>query len=182
MSLSLKFLDICVPEPLKKRILRDIFSSTAQAFDAALPDIKGLSSGRLLETYAHFTRSAAEEVSTKELDPEAVRLRLFQNASDLGSTLRKRFHLRSREDVLKMSRIIYKILGISLEGRADGQVIIRSCFFSRFYTAEVCRLISALDEGAAAGLSGGGRLEFSRRMTEGYDCCRGYLRFKDEGP
>jgi hypothetical protein len=182
MRLALRFLDVYIPEPLKKRILRGLFCSTAQAFGAGLPEIKGLSSSRLLETYALFTRKAAEEVSAKNEDPEAVRLHLFQNASDLGATLRQRFHLRSRDDVLKMSRIIYKILGISFEGRPDGEVIIRSCYFSRFYSGDVCRLISALDEGAAAGLAGGGRLEFSQRMTDGHDCCRGRLLFKDEGP
>ena len=182
MSLALRLLDVYVPEPLKKRILRDIFSSTAQAFGTAPPETKGLSSGRLLEAYAHFTRNAAAEVLSKEGEWEAVRLRLFQNASALGSVLRERFHLRSREDILKMSGIIYKILGISFEGRSDGEVVIRSCTFSRFYTGRVCRLISALDEGAAAGLSGGGRLEFFCRMTDGHDCCRGHLLFKDGGP
>jgi len=58
-------------------------------------------------------------------------------------------------------------------------VIIKYCGFSRFYTGRVCRLISALDGGTFAGLSGGGKLEFSQRITEGHDCCRGRLLFPE---
>ena len=54
---------------------------------------------------------------------------------------------------------------------AQGELRIRSCYFSSFYSSGVCRLISALDAGVAAGLSSGGRLVFSRRLTEGHDCC-----------
>jgi len=179
MRWLLSFLDITVPEPLKKRVLRPLFISTAQAFDTEAPEITGLSSGSLLEAYAQFTRKAAEDVLADHPDPDVVRVRLFQSAFGLGSELRERFRICSPEDVLKMSRIIYKVLGISLEGRSNGEVTIRSCYFSRFYSGDVCRLVSALDEGAAAGLSGGGRLEFSQRMTEGHDCCRGRLFFKD---
>jgi hypothetical protein len=181
MKFVLAVLDVYIPKSLKKRVLRDIISSTARAFGAEPPKTQGLSTRHLLEAYALFTRQAAEDVLANIPNPETVRLRLFQNASCLGRTLRQRFHLRSREDVLKMSRIIYRILGISFEARPNGEVIIRSCYFSRFYTGDVCRLISALDEGAAAGLSGDGRLEFSQRITEGHDCCRARLFFREEG-
>ncbi len=181
MRLVLEVLDIYIPSALKKRVLRDIFFSTARAFGAETPELKGLSTECLLEAYARFTQRAGEEALTKDLEPETIRLRLFKNASDMGRSLRHRFRLRSPEEILRLSRIIYKILGISFEGYPDGDVIIRSCYFSQFYTGEVCRLISALDEGAAAGLSGGGRLEFSQRITDGHDCCRGRLLFKEGG-
>ncbi len=172
MKFALDVLNIHCPSALRKKVLRDIFSSTARAFGAEPPDMKDLSAARLLETYARFTQRAGEDVLAHHPEPETVRSRLFHSASELGTSLRRRFRLRSGEDVMKLSRIMYKILGISFEGRSDGEVIIRSCYFSRFYSADICRLISALDEGAAAGLSGGGRLEFSQRLTDGHDSCR----------
>ncbi len=179
MNYALEILAVYTPAALKKKVLRDIFFLTARAFGSEVPETKGLSTGRLLEAYAFFTQQAAEQALARDPELEAVRLRLFRDASDLGRALRQRFRLRSKEDVLKMSRIIYKILGISFEGRPDGEVVIRSCYFSRFYTGDVCRLISALDQGAAAGLSGGGRLEFAQRITDGHGCCRASFLFKE---
>jgi hypothetical protein len=181
MNLALAILDLYVPVPIRKRVLRDLFSATASAFGVDPPPTRGLSTRRLLQVYALFTRGESESLWAENRDERAVESRLFQNALDLGATLRRRFRVRCRDDVIRMNRVLYKILGISFEGRPDGTVTIRACAFSRFYTGRVCRLISALDAGAAAGISGGGKLEFLQRMTEGHDCCLAHLVFKD-GP
>jgi len=179
MSFPLAMLELYCPVPLKKRALRDLFSATALAFGVEPPPTSGLSLGRLLQAYAHFTREESERLWAENRDQGAVEKRLFENALELGTTLRRRFRIRSRNEVIRLSRVFYRILGISFEGRADGAVIIKYCAFSRFYTGRVCRLISALDAGAYAGMSGGGKLEFSQRITEGHDCCRGSLVFPE---
>ena len=181
MNITLTTLDFYIPAPFRKKILRNLFSATAQAFGVDPPPVKGLSTGRLLQAYAVFTREQSEKLWTENRDQGEVERKLFQNALDLGTALRQRLRLRSREDVIRASRMLYRVLGISFEGRPDGRVIIRDCYFSRFYTGRVCRLVSALDAGAAAGISGGGKLEFSQRMTEGHDTCRASLAF-EEGP
>jgi len=181
MNLALAILDFYAPAPVRKKALCDLFSATAQAFGVDLPLTRGLSARRLLQAYALFTKEESERLWAEKRDQSEVERRLFRNASDLGAKLRGRFRVRSRDDIIRLSRILYKILGISFEGRPDGQVIIRDCAFSRFYTGRVCRLISALDAGAAAGISGGGKLEFTQRMTEGHDCCRARLVLED-GP
>jgi hypothetical protein len=181
MKTALAMLDLYVPVPFRKRVLCDLFSATARAFGVDPPPIRGFSTQRLLQAYALFTREESEKLWAENRDQSAVECRLFQYASDLGATLRGRFRVRSRDEVIRLSRVLYRILGISFEGRADGQVIIRNCYFSRFYTGRVCRLVSALDAGAAAGISGGGKLKFIQRITEGHDCCRAYLVF-EEGP
>jgi hypothetical protein len=182
MNLVLATLDFYAPAPVRKRVLRDLFSATARAFGVDPPPTRGLSARRLLQAYALFTREESERLWAENRDQSAVERRLFQNASKLGAALRRRFRVRSRDDVIRMSRVLYRILGISFEGRPDGAVIISDCAFSRFYTGRVCRLISALDTGAAAGISGGGKLEFTQRMTEGHDCCRARLVFEDGPP
>ena len=52
---------------------------------------------------------------------------------------------------------------------------IPKCFFSAYYSGPVCRVVAALDQGLAAGLSRGGRLTFVGRITEGNAACRAIL-------
>ena len=65
-----------------------------------------------------------------------------------------------------------------LQGDARGEVVINRCYFSRFFSSEVCRLMSAMDAGLFAGLSNGGVLTFSCRITEGQPCCRAHFRWE----
>jgi hypothetical protein len=181
MNFVLRILKLHFPDSLKKRMLTELFDLTAQAFGVACPEIKSMSYRKMLEAYAVFTAGEAGRLSPNSPEWRAAKERLYENARSLGTKLRKTLRLRDPRDILEMSRILYQMLGIDFIGLSDGEVVIRRCFFSRFYTAAVCRVISSLDEGVAAGLSGGGRLEFSGRITEGLDCCRGRFIFKGIG-
>lgn len=179
MNLRLRILKAYLPAPVKKKALAELFVLTAQAFACDPPEIKSQSHPELLKSYALFTKEQVEKLIDRSGDVEPIKARLFQNAQDLGEKLRKELRLRRPEDVLAMSRLLYKILGIDFHATTGGEVTIHSCFFSRFYTAPVCRIISALDEGVAAGLSAGGKLDFAERITEGKDCCRARFIFKE---
>jgi hypothetical protein len=177
MNLALAILDLHAPAAFRKKVLRRLVAATAGAFDVAPPSTRGLSASGLLRTYALFTRAEAERLWEEKRDQRAVERRLFDNAAEIGAGLRRTFRLCSAGDVIRMSRVVYRALGISFEGHPDGSIKISACAFSPFYSGRVCRLMSALDAGAAAGLSGGGRLEFSQRITEGHDCCLAHLTF-----
>jgi hypothetical protein len=181
MNFPLAIVELYCPSPLKKRALRDLFAATARAFGVEPPPTDRLSWQHLLQAYARFTREEAERLWAENRDQEAVERRLFENARELGTDMRRRFRVRSREEFIRLSRALYGMLDISFGLRADGEVIIKYCAFSRFYTGRVCRLISALDAGVCAGLSGGGKLEFSQRLTDGHGFCRGRFVFP-EGP
>ncbi len=71
-----------------------------------------------------------------------------------------------------MGRILYRALKIDFRGISSGEIEISRCYFSQFYSPQICELISSLDEGILAGLAGDGRLTFSQRITEGRDCCK----------
>jgi len=172
MKLMLALLELHLPALLKKKVLADLFSVSAQAFGVVPPPIKGMSYLEALEAYALFTQREAGRVLKEENDSEAIKRRLYDSARVLGKRLREKWRLRSAEDVLRASKLLYKILGISFEGRPDGRVTIAQCYFSRFYTDRICGLISAIDAGAAAGLSGGGKLDFYQKLTEGRDSCK----------
>ncbi len=199
MNLIIRVLRIYVPEAVKKRRLRQLFRLTADAFQTRAPDTSCLSFDRALLQYALFTREEAEKAIQRDqglpaigqdhCPPEsrrdqglpesrqdrglsAIRERLYQNAYQLGMELRKALRVKAPQQVVPSLKLIYRMLGIELSGHFPGEVLITRCFFSRFYSNEVCQVISALDAGLAAGLSGGGSLAFDQRITEGKDCCR----------
>ena len=66
-------------------------------------------------------------------------------------------------DVMSASRLLYRILGIDFHGTEQGTIMISKCFFSRTYSSSTCHVISSLDAGMIAGLSGGGAMCIFRK-------------------
>lgn len=177
MNIYLSLACFGVPDFIKKRKIKELFELTARAFQCEMPELAGLSYQEMLVRYAIATNAWAE----KYVDaPDAARARLFKEARVMGQDLRRQFRIKSFAEAMEMSRIIYRLLGIDYSGYADGQVIIRSCFFSHYYLAPVCRIIAGLDEGLAAGLTGGHRLIFRERITEGMPACRACFAGRDQ--
>lgn len=156
--------------------------AVADAFEIPEPRLRGLRSRDKLRRFALFTREAAEQALARENEAEAVGTRLFHNARSLGEDLRRRLKPASSREEAALCRALYAGLGIQAEMDEAGVLVIGECFFSRFYTPRVCRLISNLDKGAAAGLTGGGELTFQTRLTEGAPCCRARLEFRGRRP
>jgi hypothetical protein len=173
MGLLLAVSRLYVPGFIQKRKLEMLFEATAGAFGCAAPFTGGLSCDDKLKLYAQFTREQADKAlrQGKELE---TRGRLFQNACRIGRQLKQDFKVSDTE-VMRAAALVYRMLNIDFQGGPEGQIVIRRCFFSAFYTGQVCRLISSLDEGLLVGLAGGGRLSFTRRITEGDECCRALL-------
>jgi hypothetical protein len=158
-----------LPSALPLLLLRKLYTDTAVAFGRPPPSSRGLSTEAVLRAYAEFTAAAAGTPT-----PEVTR-RVFEVSFGYGKWLRRVFGIASTQDVMAAARLVYRGIGIDFEGTARGEVVIRSCYFSRFYSPEVCRAMSALDAGLLAGLSNGRRLVFSQRITEGNPCCRANL-------
>ncbi len=171
MSLILRLGQLCLPPSVKRKRLKQLWHLTADAFGSSAPPLEEISLDKVLERYARFTREEAEKAIRRPEVREKVRERLYNNAFALGSELRKRYRIRSIRDALQMGRIIYRVLKIDFRGDGASGIVIRRCFFSSYYSAEVCALISALDEGMMAGLSSGMKLRFVERITDGNDCC-----------
>lgn len=171
-------LRLYVPEAVKKRHLAALFDATASAIGVATPSLRGLSFEEILSAYARFTKLELGKRIQLGQDLEGIRTKLYAHAYQLGDDLRRRLRLKTIHDVLTMGRVLYRTIGIDFEGNPNGEITIRSCYFSEFYTPEVCRVISALDEGIASGLSGGGDFSFSHRITEGNSCCTATLTLK----
>ena len=176
MSLALRLLCGHVPTVGRRAALRALFATTAAGFGCPVPPLDGLDADALLRRYARFTRDQAEAALRDGRDLPALHDRLERGAHALGGRLRAGLYLRTTEDAMAAARMLYGLLDIDLRGTRDGQITIRRCSFSDVYSVEVCRLVGALDSGLLAGLSGGDRLEFTQRITEGAPCCLARLQ------
>jgi hypothetical protein len=176
MNIYLGLARIGVPDFIKKKKMAELFELTARAFQCEMPELNGRSYHELLVLYATSTAAWAEKCMAA---PETVKKRLFDEAKVLGQELRTQFRIKSFKEAMTMSRIIYRLLGIDFSGCADGEVIIKSCFFSQYYASSVCRIIAGLDEGLAAGLTAGDTMIFIERMTEGMAVCRAKFAGRD---
>jgi hypothetical protein len=179
MGLLVSALQIYMPDFVKKRALTELFKSTAAAFEAEVPQLAGLDSAECLAQYARFAQTHAEQRLRDGHEVEAVAERLYRNAVAMGQLHRKLLRPGTIQDMMAIGRVLYRILDIDLRGDARGEVVISRCYFSRFYSGEVCRLMSAMDRGLFAGLSNGGELTFSSRITEGQPCCRAHFRWEN---
>ena len=160
-----------VPRFLRVPCIRRLAALTADAFQAPVPRVTGPWPAAL-DAYAAFTAEAARRALGDETRLETLRARLFVNAHDLGSRLRAALRIRSARRAASVARALYEVIGVDFRC-AGGEFRVRACRFSRCYSPQVCRLISSLDDGLFSGLSGGGRLEFDQRITEGAAACTG---------
>jgi hypothetical protein len=171
MSLAVRMLEGHVPAVARRAALRALFATTAAGFGCPVPPLGGLDADALLRRYARFTSEQAEAALRDGRDLPALQDLLERGTHALGTRLRAGLRLRTTEDAMAAARMVYGLLDIDLRGTGHGEITVRRCPFSEVYSADVCRLVGALDSGLLAGLSGGDRLEFTQRITEGAPCC-----------
>ena len=181
MNLFVIAAGLWLPEVLRKRGLAALWKVTAEGFGAPIPAIPRGSWDAYRAEYARFTAGEAAKVLGRDHEV-VVREKLSEGAFALGAKLRKLTRLGSIEDVLALAQALYHALGIELYAADDKRISISRCYFSTFYSHETCRLISALDQGFLAGLTGGRLLEFRERITEGAPCCRAELTTRGDTP
>jgi hypothetical protein len=174
MSLRLSLLERRTPDWLKRRLLDDLTHITAEALGGSPPHWRSRAFESRLQQYAAFSAAAAGRLLAAG-DQAAVaeaRARLQASAAGLGASLRRRLGVRQTGDVMRALVLLYQHIGIDFQLAGPGQVKVTRCAFASIYDEQVCRLVSALDEGVAGGLSAGWRLRFSERLTSGASCCR----------
>lgn len=178
MSLRLSFLEVRTPAPLARWVLDRLTRSIAEAFQVPPPVWPSRDLELRLETFARFTSEQSQLVLSRPdhgEGPVDMAGRLRDAARDLGDSLRRSLGVGDQADAHRALRLLYAQLGISLRVDDDGAVIVDRCRFSDRYTPAVCRLMGAVDEGISTGLTGGRRLSFRERLTEGAPSCRGRL-------
>jgi len=182
VNLRLRLAEIHVPAPIRLKKIRELATLTARAFGTAPPPLPDRPVRRALEDYARFTRESADRAVGDKADLGLLAAGLRREAFAFGRTLAAEFGIRDRGEARRLIRLAYRAIGIDLRLEADGTILVNRCCFREFYTPGTCRLIASLDEGLMAGVGGGGRLEFSDRLTSGETACRGRFRFEETGP
>jgi hypothetical protein len=176
MNILGKMLPGALPAPVRRKILAELFVATADAFGRPAPSLGHLPCDGCLRAYALFTSEQAKQVLQARQDVSELKVRLYQNAFPLGRKVRKWLGVGTVAEVMAVGRTLYRAIGVDMQGDAQGNMTVLRCTYSQFYSPAVCGLISALDDGIFSGLSGGDRLVFTERLTEGRGCCRATLQ------
>jgi hypothetical protein len=179
VSLRLRALELYVPDWVARSALRRLFEATASAFGCEPEDVDGLDRSALLHRFASFTTRCAELALAVHADPDTVARRMWENAYALGEALRRRLGVRTRDEASRAARIAYRMIGIDLRVDRSGRVTVDRCAFADRYSPSVCRVMSSLDAGLIAGLTHGGRLAFSERITEGRPRCLARISWQE---
>lgn len=162
------------PSGLFRRMqIRILMNITAEAFSINKSELRKIRGGDELENYARFTLLCMEK---GRVECEKI----YERAYAAGRRIRNVTGIYSRRDVNRLIFLLYSNIGINMFGNVDDEIVVCPCYFSRFYTPYQCRIMSYVDSGIISGIAGGGKLEFSQRITEGCSCCRGVLERKDD--
>jgi hypothetical protein len=140
-------------------------NTTARAFGVPERRLRTWSPEEALRRYTTFSVRCMKRGGA---DPE----RLYREAYRTGERVRRLTGFTEQKDLERLTFYLYRNIGIRMGGHLPGKVTVPRCYFSRFYTPAQCALMSNMDSGMTAGLLGGGKMQFSERITEGCSCCR----------
>jgi hypothetical protein len=171
MNVRLSLLHRHLPGVIRRSVLRDLIAATARAFERHPPDTARLTAPELMAHVIESSRSWAEEAIRTGADLDRLDRRMFSEALELGRRVRRRLHVTSEAEGLDAARIVYGAIGIDFRPRRS-EVVVPTCAFAAAYTPDVCRLMSSMDSGLIAGLTGANGLRFTERLTEGAVACR----------
>lgn len=175
MSFILRLSKFYTPIFIKKIILKKLYRITVKAFGLELPYIKRLSYSELLQHYAIYVKVQCSMVLLDSEKIQKIKQNLFVNAFIEGVKLSKLLNIKIMKDIISATELFYSIIKIDFKSNLKGEVCINYCYFSDYFSNEICRIMCFLDEGIIAGISGGYVLNFYQRITENHDCCKAEL-------
>jgi hypothetical protein len=172
VNVRILLLRLHLPTFVRRSILTELIAATAQAFERKEPETTGRSAPELMGRLVDFSRTCAEDALRSGEDLDGIERRLFAEASRLGRRARERLRLETEAEGLAAARVLYGAIGIDFRPQRAGDVMVPICAFARAYGPQVCRLMSSMDSGLIAGLTGADGLRFTARITEGAPACR----------
>ena len=193
MNPLMRLMYLYIPEKFKKEKINQLFDITSEVFndypavrndiDLKVPDrriLQKLSYEQILKEYAGYTGSAVRRLLESRCDVDKLKRSLFDKSYKLGQEIRNTYDIRNFADIRFIIRIIYKIVKIDCDldrGKDTGidELVVKNCFFADYYSADICNVMSSVDEGIVVGVSGYRKLQFKQRITEGNDFCRAAL-------
>jgi hypothetical protein len=110
---------------------------------------------------------------------------LYSVGLALGKQIRSKLGVgESQTDLIKASKILYRVLGISFHiewiDQNSGVAVIEHCALSEHYSKLTCEVLSATDEGVITGLQPNVKMKFTQYITGGCQNCRATLNLKQK--
>ena len=123
-------------------------------------------------------RSPQEQLVRSPQERRHLAERIYCSAFRLGNRVRKVTGLTEQEELQKLVFLLYRGIGVRMDGDLPGEILVKECYFSQQYSPWQCALMSCMDSGVIAGIFGGGKLTFTERITEGCGHCRAHFQNK----
>ncbi len=146
--------------------LQVLMNLTAYALHLPTIRIWHLSHKEALKCYAKFTSDNLSD----DIAPEILQ-RMNTLAYQLGKKIRLLFFVRSKTAAQELVVKLYRNIGIHMSFEPNNQVYFHRCFFSYYYSSDICQAASSLDDGIIRGITGCGQLTFKQRITENCKYC-----------
>lgn len=180
MNLRLLVLRIGIPQHLKLEKLHSLMILSAEALRQPLPELQEMNLERSRELFVQLLLSGTTDSNQNEEAHELSGQTRLETAGKLfGLRLRCELRIKTPGEARTALRLLYRALGIDLcFDRADSITVSR-CWFARYFTPETCKLVSALDRGVVNGLTDGGELVFTSRLTEGECACHATIKWRE---
>jgi predicted ArsR family transcriptional regulator len=200
LGLRLSLLYLWTPNYVIRRELSNLSEQTTGALTSLLADyvpakaliadepqtVKSVSEQRANMAQTHAKLIEALEAAVGHDKAVALgRESLFNVGLALGKQIRSKLGVGdSQSDLIKASKILYRVLGISFhiewQDETHAVAVIEHCALSEQYSKLTCEVLCATDEGVITGLQPNVKMRFTQYITEGCQNCRANLNFKTE--
>ena len=163
MPAWLRALERSMPESLRRQEILALALLTGLAFEKRPPSFGKMDVDAALSAYREWTWKLVRDKKKEELP--RLRKRMFKRAYAAGRLLSLLPGIGTEESRELLIRLLYRNIGISLEGEIPGKICVPVCFFASVYDPLTCYAMSGLDAGIICGILGGGKLRFTHRLT-----------------
>lgn len=135
----------------------------------------------MAQTHAKLVE-ALEEAVGHDKAVALGRETLFAVGVALGKQTRSKLGVGdSQRDLIKASKILYRVLGISFhiewQDETHAVAVIEHCALAEQYSKLTCEVLCATDEGVISGLQPKVKMKFTQYITGGCQNCRANLNF-----
>jgi hypothetical protein len=200
MGLRLRLLYWWTPNYVIRRELRNLNEQTTRALTSLLAAYSPQSpfvaikpqtskSVRAQRTIMAQTHSKLVEALAAAVGHDKAvalgRESLYAVGVTLGKQTRSKLGVgESQSNLIKASKILYRILGIDFHiewiDEANAVAVIERCALAEKYSKLTCEVLCATDEGVITGLQPNVKMKFIQYITGGCQNCRANLNFREK--
>lgn len=162
-----------MPELLKKIQIQILIRVVSKSSNQKIKWVIFQPAKQALNIFALYTMQAIQ-VSN---DIEALKKSLYQNAYQIGKLCKRLLHVSDTDLLRELIVVLYQNIGIRLQWIDMHHFAVSECYFSKYYSADICHVMSNMDAGIISGLLNMNYLQFSQRITEGKPMCKACIGF-----